>query len=273
MFNGKLIAASMVFRHFPLREAMKRVREEGFDEMEITAAGKFSPHFLHLAELTEREMDEKAEEAERAGIHVHALNIGDGFDPAAEVRVRREHLNALRLAHRYGAEVVTVGCGKIAAGTDTIAGLRRIADDLDTLSLIAWNEYGIRLAVEAPHRGTISETFEQLQTYWAYMPGRLLCTLDVAHVTFAGTPVEKVLGIVGRRLAHVHLRDAVPGDSMVPYGRGKVDFAAVFRLLERCGYAGKCSLEFPAGDRMEEAVAAFKQGVAVLTEKRNEAAK
>ena len=53
MFQGKLIATSMVFRHFPLREAMKQIKAHGFDEMEVTIAGLFTPHFLHLADITE----------------------------------------------------------------------------------------------------------------------------------------------------------------------------------------------------------------------------
>ncbi len=273
MFQGKLIATSMVFRHFPLREAMRQIKAHGFDEMEVTIAGLFTPHFLHLADMTETEMREKAAEADANGIHVHALNIGAGFNPLDESSSRRCHIQALRLAHAYNAEVVTLGCGGIAEGTDTIDGLRIIAAYLNEMSLIAWNEYGIRLSVEAPHRCTVSERLEQIKTYWAYMPERLRCTMDVAHITYTGATVEEVLKIVGDRLAHVHLRDADKGNSMIPYGEGKVDFANVFRLLEKYGYQGKCSLEFPAGERMEDAIAAFEKGIEVLNAQREASAK
>jgi len=271
MYKGKLIAASMVFRHFPLSEAMKQVKAHGFDEMEITMAGLFTPHFLNLEYLTEYEMDEKAAEAAGIGIHVHALNVN--FDPKSPVFNRAQHLNALRLASRYGAEVVTVSCGNVPEGTETIAGLKTIAAYLNEMSLIAWNEYGIRLSVEAPHRNTCSEKFEQIQTYWAYMPERLKCTMDVAHIIYAGASVEKVLNVVGERLAHVHLRDAVLGNSLLPYGEGKVDFAEVFRLLDRISYKDKCSLEFLAGEKMADAVADFKKGIEILSAKRTEAFK
>lgn len=273
MFQGKLIATSMVFRNFPLREAMKQIKAHGFDEMEVTIAGLFTPHFLHLAEITENEMKEKAAEAAANGIHVHALNVGAGFNPADETASRHLHIQALRLAHAYGSEVVTLGCGGIAEGMDTIEGLKKIAAYLNELSLIAWNEYGIRLSVEAPHRCTVSERLEQIKTYWAYMPERLRCTMDVAHITYTGATVEEVLQVVGQRLAHVHLRDADKGNSMIPYGEGKVDFANVFRLLEKYGYQGKCSLEFPAGERMEDALAAFEKGIEVLNAQREASAK
>ena len=272
MFQGKLIATSMVFRHFPLREAMRQIKAHGFDEMEVTIAGLFTPHFLHLAEITENEMREKADEAAANGIHVHALNVGAGFYPLNEAECRHTHIQALRLAHAYGSEVVTVGCGGIAEGMDTIEGLKKIAAYLNELSLIAWNEYEIRLSVEAPHRCTISERLEQIKTYWAYMPERLRCTMDVAHVTYTGATVEEVLKVVGHRLAHVHLRDAEKGNSMIPYGEGKVDFANVFRLLEQYGYQGKCSLEFPAGEKMEDAIAALEKGIKVLNAQREASA-
>jgi len=273
MYQGKLIAASMVFRGFPLREAMKQIRAHGFDEMEVTIAGLFTPHFLHLGEMTGDERKEKADEAAGNGIHVHALNVGAGYDPANSAETRRLHLNAIRLTHAYGAEIVTVGTGGVKPGVDTIEGVKEIARYLNEISLIAWNEYGVRLSVEAPHRGTVSEKYEQILTYWAYMPEQLLCTMDVAHITFAGADIEQVLKTVGQRLGHVHLRDAKPGDSMIPYGEGEVDFARVFRLLEQYRYQGKCSLEFPAGSVMSDAVAALEKGISVLNAKREESAK
>lgn len=273
MYQGKLIATSMVFRNFPLREAMRQIREHGFDEMEITVAGLFTPHFLHLKEMTIAEMKEKAEEAAENGVHVYALNVGAGYNPANPSETRQTHLNALRLAHAYGAEVVTVGAGAIDVGIDTIEGLKEISRYLNEMSLIAWNEYGVRLSVEAPHRGTVSEKYEQILTFWAYMPERLLCTMDVAHITFAGADIEQVLKTVGPRLGHVHLRDAKPGNSMIPYGEGEVDFARVFRLLEQYRYQGKCSLEFPTGATMSEAVTTLKKGISLLNAKREESMK
>ena len=103
MFQGKLIAASMVFRHFPLREAMKKIKAYGFDEMEVTVAGLFTPHFLHLDEITENEMKEKAQEASNFGIHVHALNIGTGFEPDRADWCRKYHLQAISSALRYSS--------------------------------------------------------------------------------------------------------------------------------------------------------------------------
>jgi len=40
--------------------------------------------------------------------------------------------------------------------------------------------------------------------------------LDVAHVIFAEAGIERVKDCVGHRIAHAHLRDAKPGNSMIP---------------------------------------------------------
>jgi sugar phosphate isomerase/epimerase len=116
---------------------------------------------------------------------------------------------------------VTVGTGSIVEGADIIEGLKKIGTYYNEMSLMAWNEYGITLSVEAPHRNTISEKYEQIVNYWAHMPERLRCTFDVAHITFANAGIERVMNFVGSRIAHVHLRDADIGNSRIPYGREK----------------------------------------------------
>jgi len=270
MYQGKLIATSMAFKHFPLREAMRLLKENGLDEMEATLNGS---HFRHLENMTEYEMQKAAETAKEVGVRVYALNVSAGCYPPNPPDGIRNALQAMRLARFFGAEIVTLAAGYIVPGTDTIEGFKTIAAYFNEMSLIARNEYGLRLSAEAPHRGSCSEKLEQIKTYWAYMPEHLGCTMDVAHITYAGETVEKVLNVVGERLAHVHLRDAVLGNSLLPYGEGKVDFAEVFRLLDRISYKDKCSLEFLAGEKMADAVADFKKGIEILSAKRTEAFK
>ena len=111
---------------------------------------------------------------------------------------------------------------------------------------------------------TICASFNDIASYWDFMPEKLKCTFDPAHIIYAGIPVERVLAIVGPRLAHVHLRDAVKGNSMLPYGQGCNDFKTLFRLLDGYGYKGKFSMEFPGGPDLAETTAEFKRGLAFL---------
>jgi len=268
MYQGKLIAASMAFRHFPFSQTVRLLKENGIDGLEATLNGA---HFRHLEHMTEYEMRKAAEMVEQVGVHVYALNASAGCYPPNPEGGIRGALQALRLASFFGAETVTLATGHIVPGTDTIEGIKTIAAYFNEMSLIAWNEYGIRLSAEAPHRGTCSERLEQIKTYWAYMPERLGCTMDVAHITYAGTTVKKVLDVVGPHLRHVHLRDAVPGNSLLPYGKGCVDFAEVFRLLDSAGYGGMCSLEYPGPEDPAEAVSEILNGMKYLASKQAEA--
>lgn len=74
MYNGKIIGASMVYGHFSLREAMHHMKENGMDEMEVTIG--FSPHFLHLKYMTEREMDEKRKRHVNVGCLLMRSTLG-----------------------------------------------------------------------------------------------------------------------------------------------------------------------------------------------------
>lgn len=264
MFTPEIIPATMLYRSFLLEAALKEIGKAGFEHAEITVAGTFSPHLLNLADMTEREMDEKAEMVQGSGVCIHALNIGAGYAGAENERVLRLHLNAFRMAKRLGAKIVTLGCGAIASGTGTDEGLKRISSYLNEMSMIAEYEYGTILSVEAPHRCTVTEKYDQIAAYWAVMPDRLRCTIDFAHVIFASAGIERVMEIVGPRLAHVHLRDAVPGNSMRGYGRGDIEFDKIFGLLNRYGYRGKCSMEFPGENDPADVAEMLGNGFAYL---------
>jgi sugar phosphate isomerase/epimerase len=203
---------------------------------------------------------------EASGVQVVALNVGAGYnpDPEKQQRFERGVANLCRLAARLGAKIVTVACGAIAEGEDRAQGLAKIAACYARLAKTAKDEFGVTLSVEAPHKKSISESMDQIRSYWAAMPADLNCTLDVAHVTFAGCPVAEVIELVGKRVAQVHLRDAIPGNSLMDYGKGQVDFPAVFRMLDAAGYTGRFSMEYVGGDTPEETVAKLVAGKAYL---------
>jgi sugar phosphate isomerase/epimerase len=50
------------------------------------------------------------------------------------------------------------------------------------------------------------------------------------------------------RIAHVHLRDAVPGNINLSIGNGQADFAAGLEALAADGYTGHFSLELETRD-------------------------
>ena len=81
---------------------------------------------------------------------------------------------------------------------------------------------------------------------------------DVLHSLEFGEPPEVSLSIIGTRLAHVHLKDAVPTDDpkLTQYrhtalGAGTFPLEKVLTLLAEAGYNGYVSLEYELPWRAE----------------------
>ena len=72
--------------------------------------------------------------------------------------------------------------------------------------------------------------------------------MDFSHVVASGgDPLEFVDGFADR-IAHVHIRDAEPGNINLSVGHGSVDFAAGLKALAAAGYAGQFALELETRD-------------------------
>jgi len=56
------------------------------------------------------------------------------------------------------------------------------------------------------------------------------------------------VGRVGDHIAHVHIRDAVPGNINLSVGNGQVDFARGLKALADAGYPGHFTLELQTRD-------------------------
>lgn len=71
---------------------------------------------------------------------------------------------------------------------------------------------------------------------------------DSHHPYRMGETVEEVVGLLGPRLAHVHVKDARRAASqswdLVLLGEGEVPVAEQLRVLERFGYSGYVSVEW-----------------------------
>lgn len=79
-----------------------------------------------------------------------------------------------------------------------------------------------------------------------------------------GDPVEAV-GVLGRRIVQVHLKDARPSDSLgewgseTPLGKGSVDWQGFFDAIRKAEYHGNFVIEREAGDqRVEDVREAFQ---------------
>ena len=72
--------------------------------------------------------------------------------------------------------------------------------------------------------------------------------MDFSHVVASGGSPEDFVERFHGRIAHVHLRDAVPGNINLSIGNGQADFAAGLKSLADKGYTGHFSLELETRD-------------------------
>ena len=86
--------------------------------------------------------------------------------------------------------------------------------------------------------------------------------MDFSHIVAAGGDPLDYLSRHRGRIAHVHLRDAVPGNINLSIGNGQADFAAGLEALAADGYTGHFSLELETRDvtHDERPAAAAKAG-------------
>ena len=70
----------------------------------------------------------------------------------------------------------------------------------------------------------------------------------IATVARTLTAAAEFVGRFGDHIAHVHIRDAVPGNINLSVGNGQVDFARGLKALADAGYAGHFTLELETHD-------------------------
>lgn len=106
-----------------------------------------------------------------------------------------------------------------------------------------------RLAPRLLHRG-VRLAFESdyppaaLAALVARLPGDLAgVNYDTGNSASLGFKPSEELSTYGHRVVNVHVKDRRLGGTTVPLGMGAADFAAAFRGLHDCGYAGAWILQ------------------------------
>ena len=91
--------------------------------------------------------------------------------------------------------------------------------------------------------------------------------MDFSHIVAAGEDPLEYLERHRGRIAHVHLRDAVPGNINLSIGNGQADFAAGLKALAASGYTGHFSLELETRDvTHDERPAAAAKAASLITD-------
>lgn len=255
----------------PLDAALARVAALGFSHVDLIAIPGWD--HVDLERLTDA-FDEEAARIEAAlGAHrlvPIALNCAPGpqshqrGDQTANARRRATFTAVARLARRLAVPRVSYYPGYWRP--DLRPWAEAFADALATYREIAGigADEGIEFLLE-PHAHTLAERPEQLRPLFEALP-ELRVAYDPSHFAHAALAARDVAFLL-ERTAHVHLRDAQPGQLHAPCGTGEVDFGALGRALRARGYTGNVSLEpLPgfAGDLDREILALAAAGRLVL---------
>lgn len=269
MVHSRLGCSTISFRHLPLDAALAWISQLHFREIDLGALPGVCDHVpVHL---------DPAAVATVTGIvnahrpRVRSVNgdIGDlnrPLEPAARA-ARDHHLDMLLgLAAATGAQALVLPCGALdhQPVESLDADLDRVAAELLAAAERA-RDFGVQVWTESLHYHRLCHDIDRAQRLadrLATSPVRLV--MDFSHIVASGADPRDFVRRFGPRIAHVHIRDAVPGNINVSVGRGVVDFAAGLKALADSGFSGHFSLELETRDITDDQRPAVTEDTADL---------
>jgi L-ribulose-5-phosphate 3-epimerase len=181
---------------------------------------------------------------------IAAIKRTGGLIPDDLWPARRElTLRAASLSRALGCKCLTTHVGFIPPPNDAMypTVVQRILELTKPLA-----EIGVDLLME-----TGQEPADELLQFINNVPAKNLgVNFDPANMLLygSGDPVEAI-GILGKRIRHVHVKDAVKSDNPgtdwgeeVPFGDGEVPHASFLAALRAVGYTGPLVIEREAGN-------------------------
>jgi len=272
MFHSRLGCSSISFRHQDLPTALRTIAGLGFAEIDLGALPGVCDHVPY--ELDADAVSAVATEVTASGLRVRSVN-GDIGDLNAVLDADRQagrdrHLDALlTLTAKTGAKALVLPCGALSHEP-----VRGLDEDLDTVAsqLIRAADraagFGVELWTESLHFLRFCWNLERAELLAQRLAGSGVgIVMDFSHIVAAGEDPLEYLARHEGRIAHVHLRDAVPGNINLSIGNGQADFAAGLRGLAEQGYAGHFSLELETRDiTHDERPAAAAKAASFITD-------
>jgi sugar phosphate isomerase/epimerase len=251
--HTRLGCSTISFRHLPLDEALSWISTLGFAEIDLGALPGVCDHVP--PELTPASINAIADTVAGSGLQVRSIN-GDIGDLNMSVRngaraARDHHLDMLlRLGSAIGARALVLPCGALDHQP-----LRSVQEDLDRVAsglveaAARATVYGIELWTESLHFHRLCWNIQRAHSLISRLAGtRVRVVMDFSHIVACGAHPVEFVDRFADRIAHVHIRDAVPGNINLSVGRGSVDFAQGLKALTDVGYSGHFALELETRD-------------------------
>ncbi|KQY08205.1 xylose isomerase [Mycobacterium sp. Root135] len=251
-FAARLGCSTISFRHQPLAQALQTIASLGFAEIDLGALPGVCDHVPFV--LDADAVADVARTVVASGLRVRSVN-GDVGDLNAPVRGgrrsdRRAHLEMLSsLAAAIGARALVLPCGALdhTPVATLEADVALVADELSVAAAVA-AAHGVELWTESLHLHRLCWNTERAQLLADRLGDDVGIVMDFSHVVASGGDPVDFVARFGPRIAHVHIRDATPGNINVSVGNGHVDFARGIKELTTAGYGGHYALELETRD-------------------------
>src|SRR6478672_7222743 len=217
MIHSRLGCSTISFRHLPLDPALGWIGALGFGEVDLGALPGVCDHVPYV--LDRAAVDAVTHTVRAFGLRVRSVNgdIGDLNQPLdTDGRAARDaHLDMLlTLTAATGARALVLPCG--ALDHQPLGSLDRDLDLVARELIHAADRavaHGVEVWTESLHYHRLCFNLERAQK----LTDRLADTsvrvvMDFSHIVASGGDPEEFVGRFGERIAHVHIRDAVPGN-------------------------------------------------------------
>ncbi|BBY63736.1 sugar phosphate isomerase/epimerase family protein [Mycolicibacterium helvum] len=251
-FHPRLGCSTISFRHQPLPAALQTIAGLGFTEIDLGALPGVCDHVPYV--LDEVAVAAVAATVAESGLTVRSINgdVGDlnaALDVAARA-ARTAHVEALvALAAATGSRALVLPCG--ALSHDPLESLDidldRVATELIWAAGISASA-GVELWTESLHFHRLCFDIDRAGALTERVEGRVGIVMDFSHIVASGGDPVEFVDRFGPHIAHVHIRDAVPGDINLSVGNGAVDFGRGLKALAGAGYHSHFALELETRD-------------------------
>lgn len=250
----RLAFSTDAYRSVPLLDALSRLRNHGYDAVEINAIPGFEPH-IPADRISDREVDAIRREVEKLGLQVSAIQglsclLAEGEEGTSYTK------RCVDIAVKLGASNVLIASGREPEGSNT--GQQQLEQCL-VRNLKTCAEYaeasGVFLVMEPEPGLFIDNTTDILRVIRKVGSPALKYNLCLPHVLSIGESERESLKLAGSDLGYVHVADVCGRvhKHLIP-GEGDIDFQGFFRSLTAMGYDGFLSLDlYPYVDQPDHA--------------------
>ncbi|HQV26730.1 MAG TPA: sugar phosphate isomerase/epimerase [Thermoflexales bacterium] len=263
---NELAVSTITFRALDLASALDWIAAEGYTTVDLALIPRFCPHADPVA------LDDAGRQRLRGlfdarGLRAATMNtwsltaLNGPAGPAVELAWLRA---SLKLAVALGCRAISAQPGRKAEPEAWLSQARLVTGHLDQIGREA-ADLGVQLLVEAPHMGTLAQTFDQALDFLDLLGTHVGVTLDSSHIRNGGATLARALGEYAGRVKHTHLRDYGDGSINVTPGDGDIDYGAFFVGLRRHAYRGDFALELEYPNAtMEDCRAELRRAAAHL---------